>query len=132
MFYWMSTLRITVTDMPMKEGLRPKKHIVIRDLKRGVLTASTKEGEINGTLLNQWIPEEHMRDHNPNHPLETDVVNCWDVKLRRWNNFKISELETYNAIGSEPRAEANETGVRETEDPRRTGNRGTEETPQKT
>jgi hypothetical protein len=118
--------------MPMKEGLRPKKHIVIRDLKRGVLTASTKEGEINGTLLNQWIPEEHMKDHNPNHPLETDVVNCWDVKLHRWNRFKISELETYNAIGSAPRAEANETGTGERKNPQGTGNRGTEETPQKT
>jgi len=118
--------------MVMKEGQRPKKHIVIRDLKRGVLNASTKDGEINGTLLNQWIPEQHMKDNNPNHPLETDVVNCWDVKLHRWNRFKISELETYNAIGSAPRAEANETGTGEAEDPRRTGNQGTQETPQET
>ena len=116
----------------MKEGQRPKKHIVIRDLKRGVLNASTKDGEINGTLLNQWIPEQHMKENNPNHPLETDVVNCWDVKLHRWNRFKISELETYNAIGSEPSAEANETRTGETEDPRRTGYQGTQETPQKT
>ena len=97
----------TVTVTEMKDLQRPKKHIVVRDLKRGVLHVTQKDGtEVHGVLLNAMIPDEHMKDHNPNHPLELDVVHCWDVKLHRWNSFKISELETYAPVGSEPRGEA--------------------------
>ena len=110
--------------MPMKPGLRPKMQIVIRDLRRGGIRAVTKEGEIEGTLQLSFIPEQHHPEENPNHPLETDVVRCWDTNRYRWNTFKISELEEY--VG------AVEIRTKKAEDPRRAGNQSTEETPQET
>ena len=117
----------------MKEGLRPKKHIVIRDLKRGVVNITLQDGsEVHGVLLNAHIPEEHMKDMNPNHPLEQDIVHCWDVKLMRWNSFRISELETYTPVGSAPRGEVNEERTETTTSERGVGDQVSQETPQET
>ena len=80
--------------MPIKRGLLPKKHIVIRDLKRGIVEIETDQS-YNLTLQNALINEKHHKDLNPNHPLETDTVHAWDVKKLRWVEFKISELEFY-------------------------------------
>ena len=111
----------------MKEGLRPKKHIVIRDLKRGPVKVKLKDGrEVNGILQNAVIPEEHMKDMNPNHPLEQDIVHCWDMELIRWNSFRISELETYTPVGSAPRGEVNEERTETTTGEGGVGNHSTE------
>ena len=88
--------------MPMKEGRRPKKHIVIRDLKRGNVRLQFKDRVWFGTLNNSIIPDKFMADTNPNNPLELDEVNCWNVEQLRWDNFKISELESY---GNQERTE---------------------------
>lgn len=81
--------------MPIKEGLRPKKHIVIRDLKRGAVKMEFKDRTLFATLSNSIIPDKFMAETNPNNPLEVDVVNCWNTEQQRWDNFKISELEEY-------------------------------------
>ena len=112
----------------MKEGLRPKKHIVIRDLKRAPVYVKTKDGrEVTGVLLNEFIPEQHMKEMNPNHPLEQDIVHCWDVKLHRWNSFRISELDLYYPEGSAPRGEVNEERAETTTGERRVGDQTPEE-----
>jgi len=78
----------------------PPRHLVLRDLKRGVLDlvheADGQEIELSVTLLNQYIPEVHQKDMNPNHPLESDLVNAWDVKRVRWNQFNVSDIIRYN------------------------------------
>lgn len=81
--------------MPIKEGRRPKKHIVIRDLKRGAVKMVLKDRTLFATLSNSIIPDKFMAETNPNNPLETDIVNCWNTEQLRWDNFKISELEEY-------------------------------------
>ena len=83
--------------MPIKQGLLPKKNIVIRDLKRGIVNITAledrKEKEFSVTLQNAMINEKLQKETNPNNPLENDIVNAYDVKLLRWVSFKISELE---------------------------------------
>jgi hypothetical protein len=119
--------------MPIKQGLLPKKHIVIRDLKRGVVNITAhedrKEKEFFLTLQNSMINEKHHKEINPNNPLETDIVNAYDVKLLRWVSFKISELEIYNPahLGVAPNVgENNSVRGEEGEDSRRTGYRSSE------
>jgi len=123
--------------MPIKQGLLPRKHIVIRDLKRGVVNViakeDNKEKEFFLTLQNSMINEKHHKETNPNHPLENDIVNAYDVKLLRWASFKISELELYNPahLGGAPNGRENDS-IREEEaaDPRRSGYRAPEEVAQ--
>ena len=81
--------------MPIKQGLRPKKHIVIRDLKRGPVSLEFKDRTFSGTLNNAIIPDKFMAETNPNHPLELDEVHCWNTDRHQWDKFKISELEKY-------------------------------------
>ena len=111
--------------MPMKQGLLPKKHIVIRDLKRGSVRLEFKNRKWFGTLNNSIIPDKFMAETNPNHPLELDEVNCWNVEQLRWDKFLISELEEYAPQGSplgeqERREDAEDSG--------RTGNSPPEKT----
>lgn len=119
--------------MPIKRGLLPKKHIVIRDLKRGVVEIETDQ-PYSLTLQNALINEKHHKDLNPNHPLETDVVHAWDVKKLRWVEFKISELEFYRPPQMGARREQNEqegttptTGERGTRDRTSESVQGTQE-----
>ena len=117
----------------MKEGLRPKKHIVIRDLKRGPVYVKLQDGrEVTGVLLNQFIPEQHMKEMNPNHPLEPDIIHCWDIKLHRWNTFRLSQLDQYYPEGSAPRGEVNEERTETTTSERGTGDQGSQEAPKET
>ena len=111
----------------MKQGLRPKKHIVIRDLKRGVVKVTVKDREIYGCLVNAMIPERFLKDLNPNHPLELDEVHCWNTEEQRWDSFRISELENYQPNGSDPRVQTDEERTEITNSERGTGNPGTEE-----
>ena len=74
--------------------------------------------------LANWIREA---DTNPNHPLELDEVNAWDIEKRRWVKFKISELTVYQPEGGIGRVEERREDA---EDPRGTGHQGTEEGPQ--
>ena len=115
--------------MPMKQGLLPKKHIVIRDLKRGNVRLEFKDRTWFGTLNNSIIPDKFMAETNPNHPLELNEVNCWNVEQLRWDKFNISDLEEYTPQGSqsgeqERREDAEDTG--------RVGNHSPEETSQET
>jgi hypothetical protein len=115
--------------MPIKEGLRPKKHVVIRDLKREIVKAVFKDRTLYGTLANTIIPDRFMAETNPNNPLELDVVNCWNTEQLRWDTFKISELEEYLPNGSQSgEQERREDG----EDSGRVGDNPTEETSQET
>lgn len=118
--------------MPMKQGLRPKKHIVIRDLKRGVVKMTVKDREIYGCLVNAMIPERLLKELNPNHPLELDVVHCWNTEDQRWDFFSISELENYQPIGSNPRVEDDKERKEHGKDSQRSGNHPTKEGPQET
>ena len=111
--------------MAIKQGLLPKKNIVIRDLKRGMVIVETEKEQFKCTLLNQFIPEQFQADTNPNHPLELNEVNAWDTEKRRWVKFKISELTKYQPEGGEGRVEERREDA---EDPRGTGHQGTEET----
>ena len=101
--------------------MKPPRHIVLRDLKRGVVhlthEVNREEIEISCTLLNQHIPENHQKDMNPNHPLETEIVNVWDVKRHRWNQFNVSDIVKYN----EPFGEMSERLKEDAEDTRRVG-----------
>lgn len=119
--------------MPIKQGLLPKKNIVIRDLKRGIVNITAledrKEKEFSVTLQNAMINEKLQKETNPNNPLENDIVNAYDVKLLRWVSFKISELEIYNPghFGGQPNdGQANSIGEEETKDTRRVGYRSSE------
>ena len=81
--------------MPIKQGRLPKKPMVIRDLKRGPVKVETKEGVKRFCLVNSLIPDKHLAETNPNHPMELDEVHAWNIESQRWDKFKISELETY-------------------------------------
>ena len=85
--------------MPIKKGLLPKKHIVIRDLKRAAVELQFKDRTFSGTLNNSLIPDKFMAETSPNNPLELDEVHCWNVDQQRWDSFKISELEAYSPEG---------------------------------
>ena len=83
--------------MSIKQAHLPKKHIVIRDLKRGeVLMEFKKDPTLSATLSNMIIPDKFMAESNPNNPLELDEVHCWNIKRVRWDKFKISELTYYH------------------------------------
>ena len=118
--------------MPMKQGLRPKKHIVIRDLKRGPVKVTLKDREIIGCLINAMIPERFLKELNPNHPLELDVVHCWNTEDQRWDSFSISELENYQPIGSNPRVEDDKERKEHGQNPQRFGDHPSKEGPQET
>ena len=60
-----------------------------------------KDRELYATLSNTIIPDKFMAETNPNNPLETDVVHCWNTQQQRWDNFKISELEKYEPQGDQ-------------------------------
>jgi hypothetical protein len=111
----------------MKQGLRPKKHIVIRDLKRNVVQMTLKDRVIPGCLINSMIPERFLKEMNPNNPLELDEVHCWNTETQRWDSFLISELENYQTIGGEPRVKIDEERRTDGPDPRGTGNQDPEE-----
>ena len=110
--------------MAIKQGLLPKKHIVIRDLKRGMVGIETDKEQFQCTLSNAFIPEQFMAETNPNHPLEQDEVHAWDTEKRRWIKFNISELTKYQPAGGEIRVEERREDA---EDPRGTGHQSTEE-----
>ena len=61
--------------MPIKQGLLPKWHVVIKDLKRGAPKVVYKDesGEITRyvTLANSMIPDKHMAETNPNNLYRT-------------------------------------------------------------
>ena len=107
--------------MPMKQGHRPKKHIVIRDLKRGIVKITLKDRDIYGCLVNAMIPERFLKDLNPNHPLELDEVHCWNTEDQRWDSFRISELENYQPNGSDPRVQTDEERTETKDSERGTG-----------
>ena len=101
----------------MKGRQLPKWEMVIRDLRRGLVSITTPEGDYRVTLQNQYIPEEHQPETAPNNPLLTDNIKAWAPEQRRWLNFKISELESY---GEERREDG--------EDSRGVGDNPSEET----
>ena len=81
----------------MKEGLRPKKHIVIRDLKRGPVYIKMQDGrEVTGVLLNQFIPEQHMKEMINRYGGVTSFVNT--LSLGEFP-FSISIYEKLTASG---------------------------------
>ncbi len=88
--------------MPMKQGRRPKKHIVIRDLKRAPLEIVLKDRTFYGCLINGIIADRLMAETNPNYdPSELDEIHCFNIDQQRWDKFKISELEKYDPMGLE-------------------------------
>ena len=101
--------------------MKPPRHIVLRDLKRGIVhlthEVNREEIEISCTLLNQHIHENHQKDMSPNHPLEAEIVNAWDVKRHRWNQFNVSDIVKYN----EPFGEMSERLKEDAEDTGRVG-----------
>ena len=89
--------------MPMKEGLRPKQELVMKQLYSGVVNLSftKKDGslrEMNATLVTSEIPEVHQKKELPNDPREQDNVLVWDVDQIGWRTFKMSMLESYNGL----------------------------------
>jgi hypothetical protein len=89
--------------MPMKEGLRPKQELVMKQLYTGVVNLSftKKDGslrEMNATLVTSEIPEVHQKKELPNDPREQDNVLVWDVDQIGWRTFKMSMLESYNGL----------------------------------
>ena len=114
--------------MPMKQGRLPKKHIVIRDLKRAPLEIVLKDRTFYGCLINAIIPDRLMAELNPNNPLELDEVHCFNIDQQRWDKFKISELEKYDPNGIENEQERKEDAT----DPRGTGHQEASEVTQET
>ena len=111
--------------MSIKQAHLPKKHIVIRDLKRGeVLMEFKKDPTLSATLSNMIIPDKFMAESNPNNPLELDEVHCWNIKRVRWDKFKISELTYYHPSQGEVRGQSKGKG--DVQDPEGVGNQTTE------
>ena len=77
----------------------PARNIVLRDFKRGAVKVVYKErgGEITRfvTLSNSMIPDQHMAETNPNHPLEADLLNAWDTERLQWVRFNLSDVTEY-------------------------------------
>ena len=96
--------------MSIKQAHRPKKHITIRDLRRGEVRMEFKDREFSGTLSNIIIPDNFMAELNPNSPLELDEVHCWNMTQLRWDMFKISELTYYHPSIGEPRGKSKGKG----------------------
>ena len=89
--------------MPMKEGLRPKHELVMKQLYTGVVNLSftKKDGtlrEMNATLVTSEIPEVHQKKQLPNDPREQENVLVWDVDNIGWRTFKMSMIESYNGL----------------------------------
>ena len=89
--------------MPMKEGLRPKREVVMKHLYTGVVSLSftKKDGtlrEMNATLVTSEIPEVHQKKELPNDPREQDNVLVWDVDQIGWRTFKMSMIESYTGL----------------------------------
>ena len=89
--------------MPMKEGLRPKHELVMKQLYTGVvkLSFTKKDGtlrEMNATLVTSEIPEVHQKTQLPNDPREQDNVLVWDVDQIGWRTFKMSMIESYDGL----------------------------------
>jgi hypothetical protein len=79
------------------------------------------------TLIEAMIPDKHMKDTDPNNPLETDLITVWDIDRYRWNQFRISELEEYTPPwGAGEQARANEEGRETRSSERGIGDQGTE------
>ena len=116
--------------MSIKQAGLPKKHIVIRDLKRGeVLMEFKKDPTLSATLSNMLIPDNLMAETNPNNPLELEEVHCFNMERRRWDKFKISELTYYHPSQGEVRGKSK--GRKDAEDPKGTGHHSPE-APQET
>jgi len=125
--------------MPLKRGRTPTWANVIRDLNRDPVNIkyydphTKKVEEMRCTLIEAMIPDKHMKDTDPNNPLETDLITVWDIDRYRWNQFKISELEEYTPPwGAGEQARAHEERREDGEDPRRVGNNSSEENSQET
>jgi hypothetical protein len=119
--------------MPLKRGRTPTWTNVIRDLNRDAVKLkyrdpqTKKVEEMNCTLIEAVIPDKHMKDTDPNNPLEPDLITVWDIDRYRWNQFRISELEEYTPPwGAGDQARAIEERREDAEDPRGTGHQETE------
>ena len=77
----------------------PPRNIVLRDFKRGSVKVVHKDrgSEITRfvTLSNAMIPDKHMAETNPNHPLEKDLINAWDTERLQWVRFNLSDVTEY-------------------------------------
>ena len=106
---------------------RPR-HIVLRDMKRGLV--ELKHGvdgeEAKVTLLNQFIPDHMMKETNPNHPLEADIVHAFDVSRHRWYEFKASEIVDYRPPFGDNSGQTNQERATTTTGERGTRDHGTE------
>jgi len=116
--------------MPLKRGRSPTKPIVIRDLHRGLVTLeyldemTGKIETMKATLIEAGIPDQHMAESDPNSPLEPDLVHVWDIERFRWNQFRISQLESYEPqFGAGEESRAYEEGNRSRPNPEGTGHR---------
>ena len=124
--------------MPLKKGRTPTWTNVIRDLNRDPVRLkyydplTKKVEEMRCTLIEAMIPDKHMKDTDPNNPLEQDLITVWDIDRYRWNQFRISQLEEYTPPwGAGEQARAVEEG-RETRSSERGIGDQTPETPQET
>ena len=106
----------------------PARHLVLRDLKRGLV--EIKHGkdleEAKVTLLNQYIPDAMMKESNPNHPLEADLVLAWDVSRYRWYEFNASEIKEYHPPYGDNSGQVKQERTTSGDSPERTGDRTTE------
>ena len=126
--------------MPLKRGRTPTWTIVIRDLNRDPVRLKYRDPQTNKveemrcTLIEAMIPDKHMKDTDPNNPLEQDLITVWDIDRYRWNQFRISELEEYTppwGAGDLARAIEKERTT-DAEDPRGTRHQETQEDTQET
>jgi hypothetical protein len=125
--------------VPLKRGRTPTWTNVIRDLNRDAvrlkhLDPQTKEvEEMRCTLIEAMIPDKHMKDTDPNNPLETDLITVWDIDRYRWNQFRISQLEEYTPPwGAGDQARAIEERREDATDPRGTRHQESQEVTQET